>query len=103
AAGSLLDDKLTLASVLAAHPQTRREAVQLLKDLDTDHVTLEQHLLLSTLYEETRDWVKGRESFNALAARSLAAPVPLYRYVVLSATALLRHGNVSDAAAWAEK
>jgi tetratricopeptide (TPR) repeat protein len=101
--GMTAADQSTLAFVEAAHPQTRREAIRLLENLQAGQLSLEQHHALAVLYEATRDWPKAHQAFNLLATTALAATPPRLDYVAIAARALLRHGETGEAAIWLDK
>ncbi|HEV3116631.1 MAG TPA: tetratricopeptide repeat protein [Gemmataceae bacterium] len=101
--GTTAADQATLAVVEAAHPQTRREAIRLLENLQGGQPTLEQRNALAMLYEATRDWQKAHQAFSMLATSALAAKPPRFDYVASAARALLRRGESGEAAIWLDK
>jgi cellulose synthase operon protein C len=101
--GGTSEDRHTLAWLLAAHPHTRPEALEILEDLRASQpLRPEEEFALGQLYEDLHLWPKAKLIYSNLARADLDAPHADLSRVAHYVSALIRHNQLSEAENWSQ-
>jgi cellulose synthase operon protein C len=101
--GGTSEDRHTLAWLLAAHPHTRPEALEILEDLRASQpLRPEEEFALGQLYEDLHLWPKAKLIYSNLARAALNAPHADLSRVAHYVAALVRHNQLSEAENWSQ-
>ena len=101
--GGTSEDRHTLAWLLAAHPHTRPEALEILEDLRASQpLRPEEELALGQLYEDLHLWPKAKLIYSSLARAALDAPHADLSRVAHYVAALIRHQQLAEAENWSQ-